>query len=112
MRQKKSMYVHFEVIVPLGDQSVRREVNYMMQGSSTLSSRYRYIADIGSISEHLPACEEHHLKNKCEAKYLLQKIKYECCVCWNMMNSSPLMQFMTPKDYPQDVNPTNGKLEA
>ena len=68
MRQKKYIYIHFEVIVSLGDQLERREVNYMVQGNLKFSSRYRFVTDISSILEYVSVCEEYRSKIKCEPK--------------------------------------------
>ena len=111
MKHKKNMHIHFEVIVSLGDQPARREINYLMQGNSKFLSRYRFAADILSVSEYLPACQECYSRIKSYPNYLTLKIKCEQCVCWNMMNNSPLMQSKPPNDYPLDAIPTNGKLQ-
>jgi len=111
MKHKKNMHVHFEIIASLGDQPARREINYMMQGNSKFSSRYRFVADILSVSKYLPACQECYSRIQSEPNYLTLDIKCELCVCWNMMNNSPLMQSKPPNDYPLDAIPINGKLK-
>ena len=92
MKHKENMHIHFVVIVSLGDQPARREINYMMQGNSKFSSRYRFVADILSVCVYLPECQEYHSRIQSEPNYLSLNIKCEQYLCWNVMNNSPLMQ--------------------
>ena len=42
----KNAHVHFEVIVPLGDQSEKRDINYIMNGNSLFSSRFGHSTNL------------------------------------------------------------------
>ena len=42
MNLKKYVHVHFELIVSLGDQPERRNINYIMLGNSSFASRFRH----------------------------------------------------------------------
>ena len=47
---KKDIRVHLELIVTLGDQPERRDINYLMNGNSVYGSRYGFSSTTTEIS--------------------------------------------------------------
>ena len=103
MREKRNIYVHFELIASLGDQPERRSMNYLMLGNSTYLSRYRYIANVGAIWRNLPCCVDCYNGMRKYPHFLSTNIKCDKCVTWNLMSQSPLMNYVIPKNYPCDI---------
>jgi len=102
-RRRRNVFVHFEVIASLGDQPERRSMNYMMLGNSTHSSRYGYAANIGAIAMYLPPCEKCFTGMKEKRNFIKDDIKCQNCVNWNLMSTSPLLNYDAPKDYPNEM---------
>ena len=54
--EKRNVAVHFEIIASLGDQPERREINYLMAGNSKFGAKYLTAANIESMAEVIPPC--------------------------------------------------------
>ena len=90
------MKVHFEIIVPLGNQPESRSVNYLLLGNSTFSSRFGYTANSGAISHYLPVCQNCVGKMMVDPEFFRAKKIYDQCVNWDLLCRGQLMKFSCP----------------
>ena len=105
---KKNINVQFRIIVALGDQPERRQINYLMNGNSLYGARYGYACKIGDLKSILPSC------TKCEKAIrhneLNKSISCDKCLRWNIMSNVSLCGTQPPKYYPIQKQNDDGKL--
>ena len=94
---KKKVKVYFQIMVSLGDQPERRQLNYIMNGNSLYGSRYGYAYKTIDLMHVLPSCE------KCKFEIMNGTINEDAscntCLRWNIMSNRILSSTEPQKNY-------------
>ena len=92
---KKKVKVYLQIMVSLGDQPERRQLNYIMNGNSLYGSRYGYAYKTIDLMHVLPSCE------KCKFEIMNGTINEDAscntCLRWNIMSNQNLSSTDLPK---------------
>ena len=110
MNLKKYVHVHFELIMSLGDQPERRNMNYIMLGNSSFASRFRHSCNISEIQEFMPPCNSCYFTLKYQPEHQDFISNCNSCLCWDVTNKKSFTRSNPPKNYPDDMVPSNNKI--
>ena len=93
--------MHFEILASLGDQSERREINYLMAGNSKFGARYLFAANIESMIEVLPPCKNCSEKLRNEP-LLITTSNCQHCLSWDVNRKCEMTKYDPPLNYPKN----------
>lgn len=92
---RKDMRVHAELFVSLQDQPEKRQGSFVSMGNSLHTARWGYSANLSQVASKIPSCD------KCY-KAMLFNSNIDCLLCdnWRICESSNLLAYSPPKNFP------------
>lgn len=115
--QKQNIYIAAFPLVRHGDQPERRGINFLKLGKESNHARWRHSCDIKEVGHFLPSC--HKCRKKIEEFFRnIQRtendthlsLTCEVCTSWEFDEQNVLLHSEAPKNFPNDMIPSSGKL--